>query len=77
MPKLRATPEQREIRRFNGWIMANLSARKLKKKDIADLLEVSRGAVTQRFNGETRWTLPEIFKICDFFGESYTVGAEK
>lgn len=77
MPKLRATPEQKEIRRFNGWIMANLSARKLKKKDLAELLEISRCAVTQRFKEETRWTLTEIFKICEYFGESYTVGETK
>ena len=77
MPKLRATPEQREITRFNGWVNANLSARKLKKKDLAELLDISRGAITQRFNKETRWTLPEIFKICEYFGESYTVGEMK
>lgn len=77
MPKLRATPEQREINRFNGWVNANLSARKLKKKDLAEPLGVSRGAITQRFNGETKWTLPDIFKVCEFFGEEYTVGEVK
>lgn len=77
MPKLRATPEQRELRKFNGFVLVNLKCRKLRQEDLADYLELPRESITCRLNEKVRWTLTDMFKVCEFFGETYTIGGEK
>lgn len=77
MPKLRATEEQKELRRFNGFVLTGLKTRNLRQADLADYLQLPRPAIGNRLNEKCRWTLNEMFKVCEFFGEQYTVGEKK
>lgn len=74
MPRLRATPEQKEIRRFNGWVLANMKVHNVRQKDIADALDLPEGSVSYRLNEKAEWRLTEMIKVCELFGESYEVG---
>lgn len=77
MPRLRATEEEKELRRFNGFVLANLKCRKLRQQDLADYLGIARESVTYRLNENCRWNLQEMFKVCEFFGETYTIGEKR
>ena len=77
MPKLRATPEQKEVRRFNGFVMANMKAQGLRQQDIADALDIPQSTVSNRLLEKTEWSLKDMYKVCELFGESYKVGCEK
>jgi hypothetical protein len=74
MPKLRPTREQLEIRNFNGFVLSRMKILKLKQSDIAECLELPRPSVTMRLAGQSRWTLPEMIKVCELLGETYTIG---
>lgn len=77
MPRLRATPEQKEVRRFNGWVLANMKVQGLRQQDIADALDIPRSTVSDRLHEKTEWSLREMYKVCELFGETYKVGLEK
>lgn len=74
MPKLRASTEEREMRRFNRFVTGWMREKKLRQEDLADCLELPRQSVGYRLSGETRWTLPEMAKVCELIGEQYTIG---
>lgn len=38
---------------------------------IADLLDLSQGVISRRFNGETPWTIGEIETLCKHYEKSY------
>lgn len=77
MPKLRATTEEKEMRRFNRFISGWMKDTKTRQVDLAKHLDLERQSVGSRLNGETRWTLQEMAKACEFFGVTYTIGGEK
>ena len=77
MPKLRPTLEQIEKRNFSAFVIANMKAMELKQEDIADCIGVTQGAVSNRFNEKTEWSLSEMAKVCELFNEQYVVGGIK
>lgn len=74
MPKLRPTLEQLEVRNFNGFVLSRMKIMKLRQDDIAECIDLPRESVTRRLAGKSRWTLPEMIKVCELLGETYTIG---
>lgn len=77
MPKLRMTAEQKAVKKFNGFVLANMKALKLRQKDIADCLDLPQPAVSVRLSGQREWSLNEMYKVCELFGEPYQVGCKE
>ena len=77
MPRLRLTKEEKEIRAFSNWVRGELVYRGLRQQDLADALEISKAAVCQKLKTKMSWSLSDIAKVCEFFGEEYTVGGVK
>ena len=73
MPKLRATPEEIALRKFNGFVLEGLKRKKLRQADLAKILGIPRESVTNWLNGHTDWKLREVIAICIFFEEDYTI----
>ena len=73
MPKLRPTVEQRETRNFNAFLLVYMKALKLHQEDIAVCLGITQGAVSNRLNEKTDWSLTEMAKICELLDMSYTI----
>ena len=73
MPKLRPTVEQRETRKFNAFLFIHMKALKLHQKDIADCIGITQGAVSNRINEKTPWSLTEMAKICELIEMPYTI----
>lgn len=74
MPKVYLTAEERECNRFSDFIRGELKRQDKRHKDLADELNLSTVAITQRINGKTRWTLPEIIQAVNFLNTEYTIG---
>lgn len=77
MPKLRETLEQKERRRFNGWVYANMKMQDLAQKDLADCLDLPQPSISTRLHGKREWSLTEMTKLCELFNEQYVVGVMK
>lgn len=74
MPKLRPTPEQLERRNFNYWVKENMKLNRLRQTDLGEYLDMSQGAVSNRMNGITEWSLNEMTLLCELFKDKYVVG---
>ena len=74
MPKLRPTPEQLERRNFNYWVKDNMKLNRLRQTDLGEYLDMSQGAVSNRMNGITEWSLNEMTLLCELFKDKYVVG---
>lgn len=72
MPKVYLTTEERECNRFSDFVRGELRRQGKFHKDLANELNLSTVAVTQRINGKTRWTLPEIIQTLCFLKSEYT-----
>ncbi len=77
MPKVFITSEKREESRFSDFIRGELKRRNLRQADLAAELELPTVSVTQRLNGKSRWTLPEIITALSFLNTSFTFGERK
>lgn len=73
MPKLRATPEQLAIRRFNGFVQDAMTRHGMSQIELGNEIGMDQSAISRRFKGDIRWTLPEMFRICEVFGEDYGI----
>ena len=73
MPKLRPTPEQLAIRRFNGFVQDGMTRHGITQTQLGDEIGVKQGGISLRLKGETKWTLPEMFRVCEVFGEDYGI----
>jgi hypothetical protein len=74
MPKVFITKEQREYDRFSDFVRRQLRLQKKKKIDLAAELNLPVCCVTQRINGNTRWTLGEVIATLYFLDCEYTLG---
>lgn len=77
MPKLRPTPEQIEVRRFNGYVLANMKVLGISQEDIAKCIGLSQGSISNRICEKTDWTLTEMIMVCELFGQQYVLGVNK
>ena len=77
MPKCFITSEQREESRFSDFIRGELKRRNLRHADLAAELNLPTVSVTQRINGKSRWTLPEIVAALSYLNTSFTFGERK
>lgn len=77
MPKTFITTEQRESNRFNDFVRGELRRQNLRHSDLATELSLPTVSVTNRINGVSRWTLPEIISTLSFLGCSYRFGEDK
>lgn len=73
MPKLRATPEQLAIRRFNGFVRDGMKRNKLSQDRLGKAIGIDQGTVSRNLAEKSEWTLNEMFRICDLFGEDYGI----
>jgi predicted transcriptional regulator len=74
MPRLRLSNEEKEIRAFSNWVRGELVYRNLRQQDLADALEISKAAVCQKLKTKMAWSLSDVAKVCEFFGEPYKIG---
>ena len=74
MPKLRLTTEERECNRFSDLIRGELKRQGKRHADLADELNLPTVAVTNRLNGKTRWTLPEMVTAVVFLNTNFEIG---
>lgn len=74
MPKVYISAEERECHRFSDFIRGELKRQNKRHSDLAYELNLSTVAVTQRINGKTRWTLPEIIQTINYLNTEYTIG---
>lgn len=77
MPKLRATPEQKAMKRFNGFVLANMKSLKIRQQDIADCIGLQQPDISMRLTCKREWSLTEMYKVCELFGEPYQVGCKE
>jgi transcriptional regulator with XRE-family HTH domain len=77
MPRLRRTPDEKCNDDFNAYVLLFQKKNKMRQEDIGNLLNLSHGAISQRLNGKTRWTLLEMALLVEEFGEPFTIGANK
>lgn len=73
MPKLRPTPEQLAIRRFNGFVQDGMKRHRMTQTALGKEIGLSKTGISQRLNCERRWTLAEMFRVCEVFGEDYGI----
>lgn len=73
MPKLRPTPEQLAIRRFNGFVQDGMTRHGMTQTQLGSEIGVDQGGISLRLKGKTKWTLPEMFRVCEVFGEDYGI----
>lgn len=73
MPKLRPTPEQLAIRRFNGFVQDGMTRHGITQTKLGEEIGLGQSDVSRRIKGEYRWTLQEMFRICELFGEDYAI----
>ena len=74
MPRVYITKEDRVCRQFSDFVRGELKRQNKRHKDLADCLNISTVAVTQRINGKTMWTLPDIVQTLDFLHSTYELG---
>lgn len=77
MPRIYLTSEEREENRFCDFVRGTLKRNGLRHKDLADALNLPTVSITQRINGKSRWTLPEMIQTLHFLGCTYTLGDSK
>lgn len=73
MPKLRPTPEQLAIRRFNGFVQDCMTRHDMSQEQLGIEIGLKQTGVSSRLRGKSRWTLPEMFRICELFEEDYGI----
>ena len=73
MPKLRPTPEQLAIRRFNGFVRDGMTRHKLSQKRLGEEIGIDQATVSRNLAEKNEWTLNEIFRICELFEEDYGI----
>lgn len=74
MPKLRLSTTELEVRDFSDWVRGQLSYKGLRQQDLADELGITQVAVSLKLKMKNAWSLSDMAKCCEFFGEAYTVG---
>ena len=77
MPKIYLSKEQKESQHFCDFVRRELRVQKKKRSDLADELGLPLSSVTQRINGNARWTLTEIITTLYFLGTSYEFGENR
>lgn len=77
MARLRRTTEQKENRRFIHFVEDCLKDHHKRQEDVADYMNISKQAFNRRMNEHTPWTLTDMYKVCEFFGETYILGAKR
>ena len=73
MPKLRATPEERAIRRFNGFVQDGMTRHGITQSQLGNEIGLDQTGISKRLKGKSRWTLQEMFRICELFEEDYGI----
>lgn len=74
MPKIYLSKTERESQHFCDFVRRQLRVQKKKRSDLADELGLPLSSVTQRINGNARWTLTEIITTLYFLNTSYEFG---
>lgn len=74
MPKVFLTNEEREEFRFNNFLRGMLRMQKKTYEDLGRELNLDKSGISQRINGKTRWTLPEIITALQFLETEFTIG---
>lgn len=77
MPKIYLTNEERENNRFCDFVRGELHRQNKLFSELAHELNLPTVSVTNRVNGKTRWTLPEIIGTLSFLGKSYEFGEDR
>ena len=74
MPRVYLTKEDRECQRFSDFVRGELKRQDKRHKDLADCLNISQVATTNKINGKTKWSLSDMIQTLDFLHSSYVIG---
>lgn len=77
MPRTILDNRSTQIRNFSFWVRGMLAEKKARQQDLADYLNLPQQSLSQRILGKTEWKLGEMADCCEFFEESYVIGAGK
>lgn len=75
MPRVYLTTEQRECDRFSDFVRRELRKQKKSYEDLGTELNLAKSGISQRINGVTRWTLPEMIQTVMFLDTEWTIGS--
>ncbi len=77
MPRVNLNQTERENRRFSDYVRGQLARTGTKQITLAEYIGITQQGLSLRMIGRISWKLPEVIDVCDYFGESYTIGAKK
>ena len=77
MPRVFITTEQRELNRFSDVVRGELRRQNKRHKDLADELNISQVATTNKINGKSEWSLSEVIQTVRFLGIEYVLGRKE
>ena len=70
MPKTNVDKVGRFIRNFNNGLRGLMKREKVSQETLAKYLNISRVSMTHRMTGQTKWSLEDAYKVCDYFDTS-------
>lgn len=76
MPKLRATPGQKENRRLIHFVEDLLKDHDMCQEELANELNLSKQNFNNRMRERTLWKFEEVVEICRIFNTTFTVGGK-
>ena len=76
MPRVKLNKAANTARAFSDMVRGEMARQKVKRKDLADFLNMTPQNLGQKLLNRTEWSLTEMVEACDYLERSFTVGKE-
>lgn len=76
MPRVKLNKAANTARQFSDMVRGEMARQKVKRKDLADFLQMTPQNLGQKLLNRTEWSLTEMVEACDYLERSFTVGKE-